>query len=99
MLVEFNFDRKNLRADAGEIQAYLEQKLKKQNYPLPYKIVSVTIMSRWLVVLIEFPTLKNHPPRRVEFLWDALAGIVVLNFDVRYRHFTVHGEGPSLIYK
>jgi hypothetical protein len=99
MLVEFNFDRKNLRADAGEIQAYLEQELKKRNYPLPYKIVSVTIMSRWLVVLVEFPTLKNHPPRPVEFLWDALAGLVVLNFDVRYRHFTVHGEGPSLIFK
>jgi hypothetical protein len=98
MLVEFNFDRKNLRADAGEIKAYLKQELKKRNYPLPYKIVSVTIMSRWLVVLVEFPTLKNHP-RPVEFLLDALAGIVVLNFDVRYRHFTVHGEGPSLIFK
>jgi hypothetical protein len=99
MLVEFNFDRKSLRADAGQIQNYLEKELRKRNYPLPCKIISVTIMSRWLVVLVGFPTLKKHPTRPIEFLWDALAGLVVLNFDVRYRHFTVHGEGPSLIYK
>jgi hypothetical protein len=99
MLVEFNFDRKNLQVDAGKVQSRLERELKKRNYPIPYKIVSVTVMSRWLVVLVEFPTLKRHPPRPVEFLWDALAGLVVLNFDVRYRHFTVHGEGSSLIHK
>jgi hypothetical protein len=99
MLVEFNFDRKSLRVGAGQIQSCLEKELRKRNYPLPWKILSVTIMSRWLVVLVKFPTLKSHPPRPVEFLWDALAGLVVLNFDVRYRHFIVHGEGPSLIYK
>jgi hypothetical protein len=99
MLVEFNFDRKNLQADAGKIQSYLERELQKRNYPLPCKIVSVTVMSKWLIILIEFPTLKKHPPRPVEFLWDALAGIVVLNFDVRYRHFTVLEEGASLIFK
>jgi hypothetical protein len=99
MLVEFNFDRKNLQANAGEIESYLKKELRKRSYPIPYKIASVTIMSRWLVVLVEFPTLNKHPTRPVEFLWDALAGVVVLNFDVRYRHFTVLGEEPSLIFK
>jgi hypothetical protein len=99
MLVEFNFARKNLQVDAGQIQIHLEKELRKRNYPLPCKIVSVTVMSKWLVILVEFPTLEKHPPRPVEFLWDALAGIVVLSFDIRYRHFTIHGESPSLIYK
>lgn len=42
MLVEFNFDRKSLHADAGQIQSFLEKELKKRSYPLPCKIVSVT---------------------------------------------------------
>lgn len=99
MLVEFNFERKNLQADAGEIQGYLEQELKTRGYPIPFKIESVTIMIRWLVILVEFPTLQEHPLRPVEFLWDALAGLIVLKYDVRYRHFTVTGEGESLIFK
>jgi len=99
MLVEFNFERKNLQANAGEIQDYLEQELRKRGFPILFEIVSVTIMSRWLVLLVEFPTLREHTLRPIEFLWDAIAGLIVLKYNVRYRHFTVHGEGPSLIFK
>jgi RNAse (barnase) inhibitor barstar len=55
-------------------------------------------MGKWLIILVDFPNLTDHN-KEVDFLWDALAGVVVLNFDVRYRHFTVHGQGPSLIFK
>lgn len=99
MLVEFNFERKDLQAKAGEVQDCLEQELRKRGFPILFEIVSVTIMSRWLVLLIDFPTLREHTQRPIEFLWDAIAGLIVLKYDVRYRHFTVHGEGSSLIFK
>jgi len=99
MQVEFNFDRKDLQVSAGEITSILDRELRRSGFPLAYEIKSVTVMSRWLVVLVDFPNLTERNTKWTEFLWDALAGIVVLNFDVRYRHFTVSGEGESLIFK
>lgn len=99
MLVEFIFDRKNLRVDAGEVATTLEQELKNHNFPVKFDVKGVTVMSKWLVILVNFPTITEHRDKGVEFLWDALAGVTVLNFDVRYRHFEVHGEGKSLIFK
>jgi hypothetical protein len=98
MLVEFNFNRKKLKVKAGEIQETVRKELKKRGFPLSFKIESVTVMGKWLIILVDFPNLTDHN-KEVDFLWDALAGVVVLNFDVRYRHFTVHGQGPSLIFK
>jgi hypothetical protein len=99
MLVEFNFDRKTLKAKAGEIEETLKKELKNRGFPFEFEIKSVTVMSKWLVILVDFPNITEHQDKWVEFLWDALAGVVVLNFDVRYHHFTVLGEGPSLIFK
>jgi hypothetical protein len=99
MLVEFIFDRKNLKAKADKIKETLQRELKARGFPFKFEIKSVTVMSRWLVILVDFPDITEHMNKWVEFLWDALAGVVVLNFDVRYRHFTVLGEGPSLLFK
>jgi len=58
-------------------------------------------MSRWLVVLVDFPTLKMVPPQ-TKLIFDAVAGEIVIklmDYGVRYRHFIVHGEGSSLIFK
>jgi hypothetical protein len=96
MLVEFNFIKKE-EVNADEVHKWLEQELEKRKFPLQYVIVSVTSMSKWLVVLVDFPMIKKEN-RLVHFAFDMLAGLLVLKYNVRYRHWEVHGRNHSLIY-
>lgn len=106
MKVEFIFHNKGNRFDAKEIKDYLETLIKgpKRVQPFPAEIVSITNMSKWLVILIDFPTLTKHertiiPGRREEDWWETLAGYLVLQYDVVFLHWEVHEETRSLIYK
>lgn len=98
MIVEFIYDRKELQAEPQEITTLIEGELEERRFPLNIKILSVTLMSRWLILLVDFQELTTHNAF-TEFLWDALAGLVVLHYNVRFLHWEVHGEGRSLIFK
>lgn len=99
MKVEFIFNPKGHRLNVAEIQAYVNQKLAE----LPFRGVceSVTQISKWLVILLDFPELKAHPRsyhEPIELWWEILAGYIALQFDIRFLHWEVHGETRSLIY-
>jgi hypothetical protein len=99
MKVEFIFYPKEQRLNVAEIQAFVDQKLSE--FPFKGACESVTQMSRWLVVLVDFPDLTSHPRiyhEPIELWWEVLAGYVALQFDVRFLHWEVHGETRSLIY-
>jgi len=109
--VELIFHRNLLDIKADEVQAKIEKAIKRENLSeLAVDIKSVTAMSKWLVVLIEvmripqipFAQIPNAARQFFELCCDTVAGIIVCelqDYAVRYRHFTVHGEGPSLIFK
>jgi len=97
--VEFIFRPKGQRLNVAEIQAYVNQVLAE--FPFKGLCESVTQMSKWLVVLVDFPNLKAHPrtyQEPVELWWEVLAGYIALQYDVRFLHWEVHGETRSLIY-
>jgi len=102
MKVEFIFRPKTPKGcslNVAEIQDYVNQKLAE--FPFKGNCESVTHMSNWLVILVDFPELKAH--KRIyheptELWWEVLAGYVALQFDVRFLHWEVHGETRSLLY-
>lgn len=107
MIIEFPFFRHNLNLKAGEIQDRIEkrfsQKQFKQDSFTDFEIKNVTVMSKWLVVLVEFkqPKEKKELTRADEEVLDAFAGEIVIEFidyGIRYRKFEIHGETRSLIY-
>jgi hypothetical protein len=101
--IELVFKPNNLTLDAGEVQKRISEKLCKLDFsPYRPKIVSVSCMSKWLVVFFDFP--KISAERSVEdiAIIDSVAGIIVTELieqAVRYCYYAVHGEGPSLIFK
>jgi len=112
MMVELIFHRNMLELDAGETQKRIETALSKIQGICPFKatVESVTIMSRWLVVLVNFnipePKFESPVPNYKEnfqrLAFDTLAGSIVCelqDYAVRYRNFEIHGEGESLIFK
>lgn len=109
MKVEFVFDNKGNKFDIRELQDYLQSKLdsiimlrKHRGKKMLPKVQSVTQMSKWLVILIDFPTLKTHRRTwddRSEDWWEVIAGFVIVKYDVVFKNFEVHGEGESLIFK
>jgi hypothetical protein len=99
MKVEFIFRHKGQTLNVAEIQAYVNQKLGE--FPIKGSCESVTQMSKWLAILVDFPELKAHSRsyhEPIELWWEVLAGYVALQFDVRFLHWEVHGETRSLIY-
>ncbi|MGC8998970.1 MAG: hypothetical protein ACP5JW_06220 [Candidatus Bathyarchaeia archaeon] len=83
----------------AEVKAYVNQKLTE--FPFKGSCESVTQMSKWLVVLVDFPELKVHPRtyhEPVELWLEVLAGYIALQFDVCFLHWEIHGETRSLIY-
>ncbi|MGC8999329.1 MAG: hypothetical protein ACP5JW_08115 [Candidatus Bathyarchaeia archaeon] len=77
MKVEFIFRPKGLKLNVAEVQAYVNQKLAE--FPFRGLCESVTQMSKWLVVLVDFPNLKAHPRiyhEPVELWWEVLAGYI-----------------------
>lgn len=103
MKVEFIFDNKRNKFNPKEIEKFVNERLKI--LPFKGKVESVTVMSKWLVILIDFE-LNSHA--RLPFMWgfgneeqwwEALAGYVVMNYDVIFMHWEVHGETRSLIFK
>jgi len=99
MKVEFIFRPKGQRLNVAEIQAYVNQKLSE----LPFKAncESVTQMSKWLAILVDFPELKAHSRsyhEPIELWWEVLAGYTALQFNIRFLHWEIHGETRSLIY-
>jgi len=64
-----------------------------------YEIISVTIMSNWFIVLVNFPDFYKITTE-VERIIDSFAGAIVyaLDANVRYRHYEIHGRTASLIY-
>lgn len=104
MEVELNFNKNQLTLNAGEVETRIKKRLTRLNF-LSYKfaVVSVTIMSKWLIVLLDFPEFKEKQyPNEAPLIFDAIAGEIVRELKdhaVRYRHFTVLEEGPSLIFK
>jgi hypothetical protein len=113
--VELIYNRNDLTLDAGQVQDVVAERFRNLNFS-PYadfEFVSFTVMSKWLVVEIEFPNvtekaanLEGDYPKNyiLTTIIDGIAGEIVValcdkGFGVRYRHFTVLGEGPSLIFK
>jgi len=97
--VEFIFRPKGQRLNIAEVQAFVNKKLAE--FPFKGLCESVTQMSKWLVVLVDFPELKAHPRiyhEPVELWWEVLAGYVALQYDVRFLHWEVHLETRSLLY-
>ncbi len=95
MKVELAFNRNQLTLNAEEVRDRILNRLSSLKFPLIFEIESVTVMSKWLVVLVDYPL-------KTELIFDAIAGEIVIelmDYGVRYRHFTVHGEGSSLIFK
>ncbi len=104
MKVEFTFDNKRHKFDAGDVLIFLKKLLAQVSTPFPVEIESVTNMSRWLLILIDFPTLTKHERtlytgRREENWWETIAGYLALQYDVVFLGWEVHGEDESLIYK
>jgi len=101
MKVELVFNRNHLTLNAREVESRIKNRLNRLRFPQVFEIGSVTMMSKWLVVLIDFPILQKHP-LKTELVFDAIAGEIVrelIDYAVRYRHFTLVGEGESLIFK
>ena len=99
MYVEFNFKLLN-SLNAGEAHRKIEEILNAYfRDVVDFKVESVTCMSNFFVVLINFPETWRITPD-VEALFDAVAGAIVYTLDckVRYRHYEVHGRTGSLIY-
>jgi len=111
MLVELIFHRNMLNISSGEVHEKIEKAIQRENLTdLMFSVKSVTMMSRWLVVLIEVTKMPDIPFAQIpnaariffELCCDTVAGIIVCelqDYAVRYRHFTVVGEGESLIFK
>jgi len=100
MQVEFNFKWIGKKLKAGEVQSKYEKILKEYfSDVVDYKIVSTTSMSKWLVVLIDFPNMDRINDYNERIL-DAVAGAIVyaLEGNVRYRHYEIHGRTASLAY-
>lgn len=94
MLVELIFHKNLLDLNAKQIQERIKLAIKKE-LDFEVKIVSTTIMNKWLVVLIELN-------KDINYFWDAVAGLIVCEFvdyEVRYCNFEIHGQDHSLIYK
>ena len=102
MLVEFIFHRHGLNLDVGEVQNRIKTKLATLPLAGTINVKSVTAMSTWLVVLIDFPDATEFNPVS-ENLFDSVGGAVVREFvadGVRFRGFEIHGKGgESLIFK
>ena len=110
MKVEFVFDNKGNKFNIKEIEDYLQGKLdlsvitrrprgEERLYP---QVESVTQMSKWLVILVDFPGLEGHGRTwedRSEDWWEVIAGFIVEKYDVVFKNFEVHGKGTSLIFK
>ena len=111
MLVELIFHRNSLNIGAGEIRTIIERAIKRENLAdLVVSIKSITVMSGWLVVLVEVPQIPQVPFAQIpnatriffELCCDTVAGLIVCelqNYAIRYRHFTVIGECESLLFK
>jgi hypothetical protein len=102
MKVELVFNKNQLTLAAGEVHSLIENTLSKYDFGLNLKVESVTIMSKYMDVLLDFPELKESPPERTRDTFHAIAGAIVIelvNYAVRYRHFEIHGEGKSLLFK
>jgi len=84
--------------DTKKIQA-LEEELKSIREFGRFKIVSITFMSQFLVVLVDFEDITKLD-RSSEMVIDAFAGAIVyaLGCRVRYKLYEVHGVTRSLIY-
>jgi len=101
MKVELVFNRNQLVLNAREVESRIKNRLNKLKFPCVFEIESVTVISKWLVVLVDFPALQKHALED-DLILDAIAGEIVrelIDYAVRYRHFTVLGEGESLIFK
>ncbi len=102
MLVEFIFHRYGLNLNALEVQSRIKTKLTTLPFVGRIDIKSVTVMSTWLVVLIDLPDATEFN-QTTENLLDSVGGAVVREFiayGVRFRGFEIHGKGgESLIFK
>ena len=109
MEVELIFHKNLLDLDAGETKKRIDIALKRVHFPFQVKILSVTVMSRWLVVLADFQIpevpIKRVPKPQLTFenlCFSAIAGLIVeelKDYAVRYRSFGIPEESESLIYK
>jgi len=103
MFIELIFHKNELTLDAGQVSTLLEGEIRRKLI-FPIKLVSVSIMGKWFVVLIEIPHLFDFPPYKLSFklLANEVAGLVTYtlqDYGVRYRMFEAHGVTSSLIFK
>ena len=102
MLVEFVFHRHELSIDAREAQNRIKTKLATLPFNGRIEIKSVTVMSTWLVVLIDFPDVADFV-QSAENLFDSVGGAIArefIDYGIRFRGFEIHGKGgTSLIFK
>jgi len=101
MKVELVFNRNNLTLNAQDVELQIKNRLSKLIFPYVFTVESMTVMSKWFVVLVDFPALQKHTVE-TELIFDAVAGEIVrqlVDYAVRYRHFTVAGERESLLFK
>ena len=92
MLVEFIFHRHGLNLDVGEVQNRIKTKLATLSFVGRINIESVTIMSTWIVFLIDFPDAPEFN-QTAQNLFDSVGGAVVrefIDYGVRFRGFEIH---------
>ena len=102
MLVEFIFHRHGLNLEAGEVQSRIKTKLATLPFNGRIEIKSVTVMSTWLIVLIDFPDVADFV-QSAENLFDSVGGAIArefIDYGIRFRGFEIHGRGgTSLLFK
>lgn len=101
MLVEFIFHRNQLDLTAGQIEEKILPRLNELHFSNTFSLKSTTVMSKWLVVLIDIPSLEKVFPPLLAAL-DIIAGTIVValkDYAVRYRHHELHGVTSSLLFK
>jgi len=101
MIVEIIFQQKDLNLKAREVKERLENYLNNLNLKIDFTIKSVTIMSKWLVILVDFPDLDIPKSSLKTVYVDVIAGSIIMilrEFNIRYLHYEVHGKTRSLLY-
>ena len=113
MMVELIFKKNLLEKNAGEIQEIIKKTISKIQLPFKINIMSITAMSKWLVIVADFiilpiPFRSSIPEPFLSKYWKrncfyTLGGIVVKTFRdyaVRYHHYSTLEEGKeSLLFK
>lgn len=91
------------RLKADKVRDILNKRLELEKIPFVFAIHSITVMSKWLSVIVEVPRILEVKPYvlNLKFLAISLGGFVMdslLDYGVRFLTYEVHGLTSSLVY-